>query len=305
MTYSIDLITRIIRYKQVTNDTYRRISQLFDISKSIVHKWCTTFHLKKDNNKVSKMDKQHILFIKKSLDHKPFQTQQELLTKLNIKFNSFFTIHTIRSILKIIGYTKKKASRKLHNLNIKEHKKMQKEFKKKIKKINKNKLICIDEIGVTKNSFVNYGYCPSNKRLEYFIHYKELPKKKSIIVAIDSDKVLQHKIIENGNANKIIFIEFMKQLTQTVKDKIFIMDNVKFHKNDIIRKLIEESNNTILFIPPYSPQFNPIEEVFSLFKSYLIKKINPLIGFDKLNHHIIQFFKTATNFLNYYEHAFD
>ena len=44
------------------------------------------------------------------------------------------------------------------------------------------------------------------------------------------------------------------------------MDNVSFHKSkSITNSLI--NNNKILYIPPYSPQFNPIEEVFSFVKN--------------------------------------
>lgn len=83
------------------------------------------------------------------------------------------------------------------------------------------------------------------------------------------------------------------------------MGNVMFHKNDIIRKLINDNNSECLFIPPYSPQFNPIEEVFSLFKSYLRKNINVITKFIKLNFHIEYFFRTASNFECYYTHSFN
>ncbi len=123
-----------------------------------------------------------------------------------------------------------------------------------------------------------------------------MPLKRSIIVAISNKKVIHYKILENKNANKEIFIEFMKELTSKISNKIILMDNVRFHKNDEIKKILKDSNNKELFIPPYSPEFNPIEEVFSLFKSYLRKKINIITGFLNLDKHISNFFNTARIF---------
>ena len=83
------------------------------------------------------------------------------------------------------------------------------------------------------------------------------------------------------------------------------MDNVRFHRNDIIKQIVKNNQSELLFIPPYSPQFNPIEEVVSLFKSYLRKSINIITKFLKLDFHIKNFFDSTTNFGCYYTHSFD
>lgn len=52
------------------------------------------------------------------------------------------------------------------------------------------------------------------------------------------------------------------------------MDNVIFHKNIVIKRLIEDSGHKIMFVPPYSPDFNPIENMFAKWKNY-VKRRNP------------------------------
>jgi transposase len=47
------------------------------------------------------------------------------------------------------------------------------------------------------------------------------------------------------------------------------MDNLQAHKSSRIRKLIESVGASVLFLPPYSPDFSPIEEVFSKIKANL------------------------------------
>ena len=82
------------------------------------------------------------------------------------------------------------------------------------------------------------------------------------------------------------------------------MDNVNFHKSKNIIEIIEQSNNKVLFIPPYSPEFNPIEKLFSVFKNYINKKVNIITKFKNLNKYIDKFFVESKNFDNYYNYSF-
>jgi transposase len=51
------------------------------------------------------------------------------------------------------------------------------------------------------------------------------------------------------------------------------MDNASFHKAPIIRDLIEKEGCQLIYLPPYSPELNPIEKYWSVLKKY-IKKVN-------------------------------
>lgn len=46
-------------------------------------------------------------------------------------------------------------------------------------------------------------------------------------------------------------------------NSILILDNCAIHKSDILRELVEEKGCLLVFLPPYSPDFNPIEQSFS------------------------------------------
>lgn len=50
-----------------------------------------------------------------------------------------------------------------------------------------------------------------------------------------------------------------------------ILDNLPAHKGDDVRKAVEAAGATLLFLPPYSPDFNPIKNAFSKLKSLLRK----------------------------------
>ena len=53
------------------------------------------------------------------------------------------------------------------------------------------------------------------------------------------------------------------------KNSVLIMDNARIHHNEDLVKSIEESGCRILYLPPYSPDLNPIETAFSALKSWL------------------------------------
>ena len=48
-----------------------------------------------------------------------------------------------------------------------------------------------------------------------------------------------------------------------------VMDNLSSHKGERVRELIEEKGCELVYLPPYSPDFNPIEQAFSKLKNYL------------------------------------
>jgi transposase len=55
-------------------------------------------------------------------------------------------------------------------------------------------------------------------------------------------------------------------LPELTKPSIVIMDNASFHNKENISQLLEEKGHILLPLPPYSPDFNPIEESFAILK---------------------------------------
>ena len=55
------------------------------------------------------------------------------------------------------------------------------------------------------------------------------------------------------------------------KNSVLVMDNATIHHNEELIKIIESVGCKIIFLPPYSPDYNPIELAFSVIKSWLKK----------------------------------
>lgn len=76
--------------------------------------------------------------------------------------------------------------------------------------------------------------------------------------------------------NGDIFNTFVRDnLAPNLKEgDIVLMDNVNFHKSEFVRQYIEERGAKLWFLPPYSPDFSPIENMWSKIKS-ILRKLAP------------------------------
>ena len=77
--------------------------------------------------------------------------------------------------------------------------------------------------------------------------------------------------ILDGPMHGAAFIAYVEQgLVPALKrGDIVVMDNLPAHKPTAVRKAIEAAGAEILFLPPYSPDFNPIEMAFAKLKAFL------------------------------------
>jgi len=67
-----------------------------------------------------------------------------------------------------------------------------------------------------------------------------------------------------------VFYEYVKEvlLTSIPNNSVVVMDNATFHKRKDIQELLIENNHEILYLPPYSPHLNPIENKWAQIKAY-------------------------------------
>lgn len=108
----------------------------------------------------------------------------------------------------------------------------------------------------------------------------------SLISAVGLDEV-KAALYGKWAANGQIFLSFIQDclVPNLQPHDIVLMDNINFHKSDAVKKAIESVGATLLFLPPYSPDFSPIEMMWSKTKS-IFRKLAPRT--DK------QFKKTVT-----------
>ena len=76
-----------------------------------------------------------------------------------------------------------------------------------------------------------------------------------------------------GSVDAQVFEAYLERvlLPELCPGRIVVMDNLSTHKTDKVRQLVEGAGCELLYLPPYSPDLNPIEEAFSKIKGILRK----------------------------------
>ena len=151
----------------------------------------------------------------------------------------------------------------------------QKKFKDKQRFLNSKKLIFIDESGFRLGGTPRYGWAPRGIDAPGS-HVQGHWKKMTMIGAISIKNFRGFMTIDAGTSLDVFtaFVEY--QLVPNLEPgNIVIMDNLNVHKNPTVIKLIEDTGAIVLFTPPYSPEFNPIEKTWGKMKDGL-RRMNTL-----------------------------
>jgi len=133
------------------------------------------------------------------------------------------------------------------------------------------RLVFIDETWATTNMTRLRGRAPRGQRLVAAVPYGHW--KTSTFVAALRTSGLTAPLVIDGAMNGETFRAYVEQvLAPTLKPHdIVIMDNLGSHKVTGVREAIEARGATLVYLPPYSPDLNPIEQAFAKLKALLRK----------------------------------
>jgi transposase len=164
------------------------------------------------------------------------------------------------------------------------------------------KLVFIDETGTNTKIVRLYGRAPRGRRLigkQPFGHWKTT----TFTAALRCDGITAPFVLD-GAMNRDAFLAYVDQgLCPTLSPgDIVIMDNLSAHKGEAVRKLIEDQGAELRFLPPYSPDLNPIELVFPKLKGHLRKAAERTINtlWDRIGLVLDEF--TPNECANYFRH---
>ncbi len=134
---------------------------------------------------------------------------------------------------------------------------------------NISRLVFIDESCAKTNMVRLYGRAyRKNRCYDSVAHGKW--KAVTMLSAIRSDGSTETMVYE-GSTDKVIFENYIEHFLLPIlkKDDIVILDNLSSHKGKKVQELVKSKGAEILYLPPYSPDLNPIEKMWSKVKSIL------------------------------------
>ena len=130
-------------------------------------------------------------------------------------------------------------------------------------------LVFLDESGVTTAFVRRYARAPGGARAIGYVpagHWTQL----TLLSAL-SLRGLGATMTVNAPTDTDVFVAYVQQvLVPTLRPgQVVVLDNLGAHKAPAARALIEAAGCRLLFLPPYSPDFNPIEQAWSKLKTLL------------------------------------
>jgi DDE superfamily endonuclease len=133
-------------------------------------------------------------------------------------------------------------------------------------KVDQSRLVFIDETWIKTNMAPLRGWGPRRKRLIAHVphgHWKTM----TFLAALRRDRIDAPWVL-NGPLNGEAFKTYVRnELLKTLKPgDIVVLDNLGSHKGKTVRKMIRDAGAHLMFLPPYSPDLNPIEQVFAKIK---------------------------------------
>jgi transposase len=138
-------------------------------------------------------------------------------------------------------------------------------------RLDPRRLVFIDETWAKTNMTRTHGRALRGQRLVAKVphgHWKTL----TFLAALRCDAITAPFVLD-GPINGEWFLAYVAQvLVPTLKPgDVVVMDNLGSHKGKAVRKAIRQAGAHLLFLPPYSPDLNPIEQVFAKLKTLLRK----------------------------------
>jgi transposase len=137
-----------------------------------------------------------------------------------------------------------------------------------------SRIVYVDETGIDSYLYREYAYSP--KGVAVYGRVSGHKYKRIGIVAAQVDKKIVSPLQYEGTMDSTLFeLWFQERLLPALPvNSVIVMDNASFHRKKLLLPLAEKAGHSLIFLPPYSPELNPIENFWSWLKRHL-KKISP------------------------------
>jgi transposase len=139
--------------------------------------------------------------------------------------------------------------------------------------LNAERLVFLDESGMRLGTPTRYGWAPCGEKAPgKAIHGAW--RMVTMLGAIGLDGFRGFANIEAGTSSEVFRAFVIHELVPQLRPgDCVVMDNLSAHRDKLARQAIENAGATILFLPPYSPEWNPIEKLWSKLKEFVRRQV--------------------------------
>ena len=127
-------------------------------------------------------------------------------------------------------------------------------------------IVYTDESGFKKHSYRQHGWVKRGKVLYGYVHGNNRKTTNLIMAQRNGTWFAAETFEENCTAHRVNTWLEETLIPKLTAPSVIVMDNAPFHKKAEIKKILKKYGHVALFLPPYSPDFNPIENSFGIIK---------------------------------------
>jgi transposase len=137
--------------------------------------------------------------------------------------------------------------------------------------------VYVDETGFDAPLIREYGYCAKGQRISGE-HTGKRFARTSLIAGLQEGECVAPVEFKGYCKTDVVLGWVEKMLIPALKPgDVVIWDNATFHKSAKLAKAFEQANRGLVFLPPYSPDLNPIEQFWSWLKAWIRALNEPLL----------------------------
>lgn len=245
----------------------RKTAEILQVSHMTISRWISSPQRKQYIRKKPSKSSLIVETIRNAIQKDPFMTFQKLKDMILTEHNFIVSKQLIRTVIRKINFTKNKARFFGKPNNLDDKIKTIIHLRDKFKEEGRD-FVSLDETSFGRHGKIQYGYSPKGIQLKIQKHLPRMTTTTSIALASPSSIIARHEV--SGSYNTLLFCDFLTSLSLK-SGTVFLLDNVRFHHSKIANEIAKSKGWYFLFVPPYSPRFNPIEGVFSIVKRHFYK----------------------------------
>ncbi len=274
--YSNDFREKILETKKKTNESIQQLADRFGVSYSFVRQLVRRYEATgtiepapHGGGKPSLLEPAHIEIVIELVEEDNDATLEELRARLLARTGIQISIPTMCRVLQKLKLTRKKKTLHASEAESERVQNLRREYWTTIGEVKLSDLVFIDETGVKGAMTRRYARAKRGKRA-----YNSSPfdrgRNVTLIGAMTCSEVLA-SFHFSGWTNQETFLVYVRELLapQLGAGACVVMDNLPAHKATEVREAIESVGAKVIFLSPYSPDFNPIENCWSKVKEFL------------------------------------
>ena len=313
--YSEDLRWRIVFQVCLQGKTIEQVARDMYVSHSSVERFVHLFHttgdvtsLQQKHGPSRKLSEIEELTVLQSFLNNPGIYLSEVQADLFDITGTWVDISTICRTATRLGLT----HQKMKKVAVRRSEVLRARYMVEMEEFDPDMFVFIDETGCERRNLVRtYGY--GLRGIPPISHHLVVYGKRISAIGIMTTRGVEDAYLVDGPVNGKIFLDFVQRCLLDVIQpfdgnnprSVVVLDNASIHHLETVIDLIEAAGALVRFLPPYSPDLNPIEELFSQVKSYLREHQQSYLGSSEPRVLISNAFASVTpqQCQNYIKHA--